>query len=120
MGAVTALVTQHALESTPKETLCRVAHSVISPLGPGPVQTPSAQSYTAKAPVNCVYGVAAKRRSPGVNCCPGHRWGRAFVPRRCMQRSASEVIQPVLVQKLSGAYPRLAPKVALWLSQRIS
>src|SRR5262245_60946103 len=91
MGAVAALVTQHALESIPKETLCRVAHSVISPLGPGPVQTPSAQSYTAKAPVTCVHGVAAKRKSPGVKGCPGQRWGRAFVPRRCMQRSASEV-----------------------------
>jgi hypothetical protein len=37
-----------------------------------------------------------------------------------MQRSASEIIQPVLVQKFSDACPRLDTKVALWLSQRIS
>ena len=119
-GRRSALVTQHALESAPKETLCRVAHSVISPLGPGPVQTRSAQSYTAKAPATCVRGVATNRRSPGVNCCPGHRWGRAFMPRRCTQRSAPEVVQPVLVQKLSGACPRPRHEGRLWLLQRIS
>jgi len=42
------------------------------------------------------------------------------MPRRCMQRSALEAIQPVLVHKLSGACLRLDTKVALWLSQRIS
>jgi hypothetical protein len=32
---------------------------------------------------------------------------------------AHEVVQPVLVQKLSGAYPRLETHVALWLLQQI-
>ena len=35
------------------------------------------------------------------------------MPRRCIQRSAPEVIQPVLVQKLSDACPCLDTKVAL-------
>src|SRR5215470_14305486 len=41
-----------------KETLCSIAHSVISLLVPGPVQTRSATSYTAKAPATCVCGAA--------------------------------------------------------------
>src|SRR5262249_6881511 len=58
----------------------------------------------AKVPVTCVCGVATNRRSPGVNRYSGHRWERAFVPRRCAQRSAHEVIQLVLVQTLPGVY----------------
>src|SRR5215813_11773425 len=88
----------------PQEMIGSVAHSVISSLGPGPVPTRSAQSYTAKVPVTCVCGVATNRRSPGVNRYSGHRWERAFVPRRCAQRSAHEVIQLVLVQTLPGVY----------------
>ena len=92
----------------PQETLGRVAPGVISSLGPGPVQTHSARSYTAKAPVTCVRGVATNRMNPGVNRCCGQRWERAFTPRSCAQRSAHEVLQLVLVQTLSGAYPCLA------------
>jgi hypothetical protein len=40
--------------------------------------------------------------------------------RRCTQRSAPEILQPVLVQKLSGACPLFYMKVALGLLQRIS
>jgi hypothetical protein len=42
------------------------------------------------------------------------------MPRRCTQRSAPEVVQSVLAQKLSDAYPLLDMKVALGLLQRIS
>ena len=42
------------------------------------------------------------------------------MPRRCTQRSAPEVVQPVLAQKLSDACPLLDMKVVLWLLQRIS
>jgi hypothetical protein len=44
------------------------------------------------------------------------------MPRRCTQRSAPEVVQPVLAQKLSDACPLLDMKVALALGllQQIS
>ena len=37
------------------------------------------------------------------------------MPRRCTQKSAPEIVQFVLVQKLSGASFLLDTKVALWL-----
>src|SRR5262245_39120474 len=89
----------------PQEMIGSVAAGVISSLEPGPVQTHSAQSYTAKVLATCVCGVTTIRRSPGVNRHCGHRWRRALAPRSCAQRSAHEVLQPVLVQTLSGAYP---------------